>query len=69
QQKTDQPDDGRDNLFEASRGTGSTTGEWGRGSMSRSLYTRHVELYPDRKRLLMGMAMAGALMLMRRVGR
>jgi NAD(P)-dependent dehydrogenase (short-subunit alcohol dehydrogenase family) len=69
QQKTDQPDDGRDNLFEASRGTGSTTGEWGRGSLSRSLYTRHVEQYPDRKRLLIGVAMAGALMLMRRVGR
>ncbi len=69
QQKTDQPDDGRDNLFEASRGTGSTTGEWGRGSMSRSLYTRHVELYPDRKRLLLWAATVGVLILARRVGR
>ncbi len=69
QQKTDQPDDGRDNLFEASTGTGSTTGEWGRSSKSRSLYTSHLELYPNRKRLLLWAATVGVLILARRVGR
>ncbi len=66
QQKTDQPDDGYDNLFVASPGTGSTTGEWGRGAKPRSWYTRHLELYPQRKRLLVGAASVGLFTLMRR---
>ncbi len=69
QQKTDQPDDGRDNLFEPSGGPGSTTGEWGRGSLSRSLYTRHLEQHPNRKRLLLGAAAVTSLVLVRRAGR
>jgi short-subunit dehydrogenase len=68
-QKTHRPDDGRDNLFEPVGGTGSTTGDFGRLSRSTSLYTRHLERYPNRKRALLGVAAAGAVALVRRVGR
>jgi short-subunit dehydrogenase len=68
-QKTHRPDDGRDNLFEPVGGTGSTTGDFGRLSRSTSLYTRHLERYPNRKRVLLGVAAAGAVALVRRVGR
>jgi short-subunit dehydrogenase len=72
QQMTDQPDNKRDNLFEASDGAGSTTAEWDattigwtQGAIPRSLYTRYLEQYPNRKRLLIGAAAAGAFMLIR----
>ena len=68
-QKTDQPDNGQDNLFEPVGGTGSTTGEFGRLSRSTSLYTRHLEQYPNRKRALLGLAVAGVVVLVRRAGR
>jgi len=68
-QRTDRPDDGQDNLFEPVGGTGSTTGEFGRLSRSTSLYTRHLERYPNRKRVLLGLAAAGAVALVRRAGR
>ncbi len=68
-QKTDRPDDGRDNLFEPVGETGSTTGDFGRLSKSTSLYTRHLEQHPNRKRVLLGLATAGAITLARRVGR
>ncbi len=68
-QKTDQPDDGRDNLLEPVGGLGSTTGDFGRFSKSTSLYTRHLEQYPNRKRALLGLAAAGAVALVRRAGR
>jgi short-subunit dehydrogenase len=69
QQKTDRPDDRRDNLFEPSTGPGSTTGQFGAGSKPTSLYTRHLELHPVRKRasvLALGVALAA---LIRRIGR
>lgn len=68
-QKTDQPDNGQDNLFKPVHETGSTTGDFGRLSRSTSLYTRHLEQYPNRKRALLGLAVAGAVVLVRRAGR
>ncbi|HEV2610879.1 MAG TPA: SDR family oxidoreductase [Noviherbaspirillum sp.] len=69
QQKTGQPDDGQDNLFNADAGVRSTIGEWGQESKSTSLYTRHLEFYPNRKRLLFSVLTVGAVMLTRRLGR
>jgi short-subunit dehydrogenase len=69
QQKTNRPDDARDNLFEASTGAGSTTGEFGEGSKSTSLYTTYLELHPERKRVAMAALLVGFLALVRRIGR
>jgi short-subunit dehydrogenase len=69
QQKTQQPDDRRDNLFEPSTGPGSTTGQFGDGSKAESLYTRHLELHPARKRAAVGALLVGAVVLIRRVAR
>src|SRR5688500_3154425 len=69
EQKTQRPDDHRDNLFDASTGPGSTTGQFGEGSKSTSLYTTHLELHPNRKRIIGGALMLGALALVRRIGR
>jgi short-subunit dehydrogenase len=69
QQKTQRPDDHRDNLFEASTGPGSTTGEFGEGSKSTSLYTSLLELHPNRKRITVAALLLGALALVRRIGR
>jgi short-subunit dehydrogenase len=69
QQKTDRPDDQRDNLFQPSTGPGSTTGRFGAGSKQSSLYTRHLELHPPRKRasvLALGVVLVA---LIRRIGR
>jgi len=69
QQKTDQPDNRRDNLFEPSTGPGSTTGEFGQGSKSTSLYTTLLELHPNRKRAALAALFLSALMAVRRIGR
>jgi short-subunit dehydrogenase len=69
QQKTKRPDDHRDNLFDASTGPGSTTGQFGEGSKSTSLFTTYMELHPNRKRITAGALMLGALALVRRIGR
>lgn len=66
QQKTDRPDDQRDNLFEPMPGLGRTTGEFGARSKSVSLYTRHLEQHPNRKRLLSAAAIIGAGLLLSR---
>ncbi len=69
QQKTDQPDDRRDNLFQPRQGSGSTTGAFGADARPTSIYTRLFELHPNRKRLaVMGVLMAAAGVL-RRAGR
>ena len=68
QQKTDQPANNRDNLFEPMEETGSTTGDFGQHSKSVSLYTRHLERYPNRKRLLVAATLIGAGLLLSRVG-
>jgi len=69
QQKTQRPDDQRDNLFEASTGPGSTTGQFGEGSKSTSIYTTHLELHPNRKRITAAALLLGALAMVRRIGR
>jgi hypothetical protein len=69
QQKTDRPDDRRDNLFEPSTGPGSSTGEFGHGARPDSLYTRHLELHPNRKRAAVLALLVGAVALIRRAGR
>jgi short-subunit dehydrogenase len=69
QQRTDRPDDRRDNLFEASTGPGSTTGEFGARSKSTSLYTTLLELHPNRKRLAVAALLVGVLAMVRRIGR
>jgi short-subunit dehydrogenase len=64
QQQTDRLDDGQDNLFQPLRGPGSSTGEFGERSKSRSVYTRVFELHPLAKRALVGAAVLGGLHLM-----
>ena len=48
QQLSDQPDDGRDNLFAPFDGPGATRGDWPAESKQRSLYTKVMELHPMR---------------------
>jgi short-subunit dehydrogenase len=69
QQKTDLPDDRRDNLFEPSTGPGSPTGDFGSGSKSTSIYTATFELHPNRKRAAVAALLIGLLAFVRRVGR
>jgi hypothetical protein len=69
QQRTDEPDDGRDNLFTAPPGTGSTTGEFGQGAQSVSLYTRLLGLHPNRERAIVAGWIAGIVALVRWAGR
>jgi len=69
QQKTHRPDDGHDNLFAPSSGTGSATGEFGAESRATSPYTRALELHPQRQRALIAAVVVGALVLVRRTGR
>jgi short-subunit dehydrogenase len=69
QQRTDQPDEGIDNLFQPSTGPGSTTGDFGEGSKSTSLYTRHLEFHPQRKRALTMALLIAAVVGIRRIGR
>ena len=68
-QQTDEPDDGRDALFQPGNGRGSATGDFGHMTRSTSLYTRYLELYPNRKRALLAAAAVGAVALLRRAGR
>jgi short-subunit dehydrogenase len=49
-QRTDEPDDGVDNLFQASTGPGSVTGEFSATAKSSSIYTEVFELHPERIR-------------------
>lgn len=69
QQKTNRPDDRRDNLFEPSTGTGSTTGAFGAGARTTSWYTRHLELHPVRKRAAVAAVTLATAALIRRLGR
>ena len=68
-QVTDQPDDGRDNLFEPSTGPGRSRGDFGEGAKPNSIYTRVFELRPNLKRALTGFGLLGALVAVRRLGR
>jgi short-subunit dehydrogenase len=52
QQKTDRPDDGRDNLFKPDHEIGSIRGEFGKGAAPTSPYTRLLELSRWRRLLV-----------------
>lgn len=69
QQQTSRPEDHRDNLFDPSTGPGATTGDFGEGSKSTSLYTTGLELHPNRKRAVTAALIVGMLALVRRIGR
>jgi short-subunit dehydrogenase len=69
QQRTDRPDDRRDNLFEPSSGPGSTTGDFGEDARPDSVYTQVFELHPIRKRAATTGLLLASLALIRRVGR
>lgn len=69
QQRTDEPDDGRDNLFAPLPGTGSATGGFGPRGQSVSLYTTVLGLHPNRERAVVAAALMGAAALARRLGR
>jgi NAD(P)-dependent dehydrogenase (short-subunit alcohol dehydrogenase family) len=58
-QRTQQPDDGVDNLFSPSTGPGEVTGEFSAKAKSSSVYTELFELHPERIRF----ALAGAALL------
>jgi NAD(P)-dependent dehydrogenase (short-subunit alcohol dehydrogenase family) len=66
QQKTNEPDDGFDNLFQPTRGPGSIRGEWSEGALPYSAYTRYLEFHPYRKGLLLGALGWGLFRLARR---
>jgi short-subunit dehydrogenase len=68
QQKTDRPDDPRDNLFQPSTGPGSTRGAFGDGAKETSIYTRELELHPMRKRAAALAVVVVGLALFRKVG-
>lgn len=68
-QKSDQPDDQQDNFEEPMAGPGSVSGDFGEDSKATSIYTRAVELHPERKIALTLGALAAGLLLVRRVGR
>lgn len=69
QQRSDKPDDERDNLFAPEPGTGASTGEFDRASKPVSFYTRLFGVHPNRERLAAGAMLAGGVALMRRFGR
>jgi NAD(P)-dependent dehydrogenase (short-subunit alcohol dehydrogenase family) len=65
-QLTDRPDDGVDNVDAPLNDIGATTGEFGRKSRSRSLYTEVLGLHPNRARTVVGAtAVVGAAALAR----
>jgi short-subunit dehydrogenase len=68
-QVMDRPDDGRDNLFEPSTGSGRSRGDFGDGAKGTSLYTRIFELRPNVKRAVAAAGLLGALLAVRRLGR
>jgi short-subunit dehydrogenase len=68
-QRTSRPDDARDNLFEASTGPGSVTGDFGQGAKRTSVYTSQIELHPARRRAIKALLVGAALAVVRRAGR
>jgi len=65
-QTEDKPDDRYDNLFEPTRGIGAVRGTWGDEAIESSFYTRHIECYPNRKRMLWAALGIGLVALARR---
>ncbi len=68
-QKTDRPDDGVDNLDAPTHDAGATSGDFGQGSRTRSLYTELLGLHPGRTRALAGALLAGGAAVLTRSGR
>jgi hypothetical protein len=66
-QQKDEPPRPGDNLFAPMNETGATTGEYTHRSTNFSPFTRHLEPYPNRKRLLVAAAAVGAFALLRRL--
>lgn len=58
QQRTDQPDDGRDNLYAPMEGLRETRGEFGEHAHATSPYTRYLETHP----LVAGGLLVGSLL-------
>jgi short-subunit dehydrogenase len=67
-QRTQQPDDGVDNLFTPSTGPGQVTGEFGAKAKSSSLYTEVFELHPERIRMALAAAALMGYRALRRAG-
>lgn len=61
EQRTNRPDDGKDNLFAPLPSTGRITGAFGKHAKTISVYTRYIELQPRAVRLAAGMALVGAV--------
>lgn len=68
-QQTDRPDDAVDNMDTPIDDVGATTGEFGKNSRSRSLYTELLGLHPNRARALIGAALAAGVGVLLRAGR
>ena len=66
QQRSDEPDDGVDNLFEPVAGTGSVAGRFGERALPRIAYTTFLEHHPGRKRALIAGAAAALFLAERR---
>lgn len=65
-QQRDEPPRPGDNLFAPMNEAGATTGEYTHRSTAFSPFTRHLEPYPNRTRLLLAAAAVGAFALLRR---
>jgi NAD(P)-dependent dehydrogenase (short-subunit alcohol dehydrogenase family) len=61
-QRSDRPIAGEGNLFTSGPANGSATGSVTRAALSRSLYTRHLEQRPMRKRVLLAAALGASLL-------
>jgi len=59
QQLTEEPDDGVDNFDGPVPGRGSAEGDFGQKSKTTSLYTRYLEMSPNRKRVALLFAALG----------
>jgi short-subunit dehydrogenase len=68
-QKTDEPDNGKDNLFAPMGGSGSVTGQFGEKSKSTSVYTEQLEMHPGRQRSLLAAVAVLVFLSARRSGR
>jgi NAD(P)-dependent dehydrogenase (short-subunit alcohol dehydrogenase family) len=68
-QLTDRPDDGVDNVDGPADGDGTTTGQFGQKSRSRSLYTELLGLHPNRARAVVGATVATGAALLARAAR
>jgi NAD(P)-dependent dehydrogenase (short-subunit alcohol dehydrogenase family) len=68
-QMTDEPDDGVDNFYQPVPGTGSAEGDFGGKSKGTSLYTRFLEMNPNRKRVALLLAALGLGAAVRKLAR